>query len=146
MENAVKRDKIELFEKMPVSKAVSRLVVPTIISQLISMIYNLADTYFVGQTGDYNQVAAITLVFPAYMTLGAIANLLGIGGGSLVSRSLGKKDYTKARQAACFSFYAAIAVTFVYSLFSLIFPNVFLKFSARPRQPTVLPTTTCSGC
>lgn len=127
MENAVKRDKIELFEKMPVSKAVSRLVVPTIISQLISMIYNLADTYFVGQTGDYNQVAAITLVFPAYMTLGAIANLLGIGGGSLVSRSLGKKDYTKARQAACFSFYAAIAVTFVYSLFSLIFPNVFLK-------------------
>lgn len=126
MDTALNREKTELFEKTPVRKSVAILVIPTIISQLISMVYNLADTYFVGQTGDYNQVAAITLVFPAYMTLAAISNLLGIGGGSLISRSLGQKDFKKARSAAAFSFYAAIIVAVIYSLITFIFKKPFI--------------------
>jgi putative MATE family efflux protein len=127
MDKTFNQDRIDLFEKKPIKKSVAILVIPTIISQLISMAYNLADTFFVGQTGDYNQVAAISLVFPAYMTLAAIANLLGIGGGSLISRSLGQKDYKKAQNAAAFSFYGALAISLVYSILAFILKEPFIK-------------------
>lgn len=67
------------------------MAIPTILSQLVTMIYNLADTFFVGQTGDPNQVAAVSFAFPAFMILTAIGNLFGVGGGSLLSRLLGAK-------------------------------------------------------
>lgn len=120
-------EKTELFESMSVPKAVATLAVPTIISQLVVMVYNLADTFFVGQTNDPNQVAAITLVFPAFMTLTALANLFGIGGGSLISRALGERNYSKAKKTAAFSFYTAIAVTLCYSILILIFKEPFLN-------------------
>ena len=72
----------ELFENMPVRKAVLTLAVPTVVSQLIVLIYNLADTWFTGQTGDSRQVAAVTVSYPLFMLLGGQGNLFGIGGGS----------------------------------------------------------------
>jgi len=74
----------ELFEKMPVPKAVISLVVPTVISQLITVIYNMADTFFIGQIGDPNQVAAVSLCMPLFLLLTGMANLFGIGGSSLI--------------------------------------------------------------
>ena len=79
----------QIFEQMPVPRAVFTLAVPTVISQLIVLIYNLADTWFIGQTGDTLQVAAVTVSYPIFMLLSAFANLFGIGGGSLISRLLG---------------------------------------------------------
>ena len=70
----------QIFEQMPVPKAVFTLAVPTVISQLIVLIYNLADTWFIGQTGDTLQVAAVTVSYPIFMLLSAFANLFGIGG------------------------------------------------------------------
>ena len=70
----------QIFEQMPVPKAVFTLAVPTVISQLIILIYNLADTWFIGQTGDTLQVAAVTVSYPIFMLLSAFANLFGIGG------------------------------------------------------------------
>ena len=94
---------LEIFEKMPVGKAVRTLAIPTVISQLIMLIYNLADTFFLGQTGDTRQVAAVTLAFPIFMVVGAIANLFGIGSGSLVSRLLGQKRNEEAGYVATFA-------------------------------------------
>ena len=105
-----------IFETMSVPKAVASLAIPTIISQLVTIIYNLADTWYIGQTGDTNQVAAVTIAYPVFMTMTAIANLFGIGGGSLISRSLGAKDYDKAKCTSAFSFWAAIIVTLLISI------------------------------
>ena len=75
------RSEEELFEKMPVPKAVATLAVPTIIGQIVTMIYNLADTFFVGQMGNPYMVAAVSLVSPWFNLLTALGNLFGFGGG-----------------------------------------------------------------
>ena len=106
----------EIFERMPVRRAVATLAVPTVISQLIVLIYNLADTWYIGQTGDTFQVAAVTVAFPIFMLLSAFANLFGIGGGSLISRLLGKKEAEEAGNVGAFALWASAAVTLLYSL------------------------------
>ena len=112
----MKTDNTALFEKMPVRKAVITLVIPTIISQIITVIYNMADTFFIGQMADANQVAAATLAMPPFVMLTGIANLFGIGGSSLISRSLGEGNREKAKKCAAFSIWSAAAVALVYGL------------------------------
>ena len=112
----MKTDNTALFEKMPVPQAVITLVIPTIISQIITVIYNMADTFFIGQMSDPNQVAAATLAMPPFVMLTGIANLFGIGGSSLISRSLGAGDREKAKKCAAFSIWTSAAVALVYGL------------------------------
>jgi len=116
----------ELFENMPVGKAVISLVVPTIISQLITVVYNMADTFFIGQVGDPNQVAAASLSMPMFILLTGIANLFGIGGASLISRSMGAGDSEKARRTAAFSIWTATAITVIYGIILFVFRPVIL--------------------
>lgn len=82
-------DKSSLFSDVLVRKAVLTLAIPTVISQLITVVYNMADTFFIGQLNDPLQVAAATLAMPCFMFLTAFANLFGLGGSSLISRCLG---------------------------------------------------------
>ena len=70
----------ELFETVPVPRAVATLAIPTVISQVVTMIYNLADTFFIGQTGNPYMVAAVSLVSPWFNLLTALGNLFGLGG------------------------------------------------------------------
>lgn len=92
----------ELFEEMPVAKAVATLAIPTVISQVVTMIYNLADTFFVGQIGNPYMVAAVSLVSPWFNLLTALGNLFGLGGGSLISRMLGRNDHKDVKHvSAC---------------------------------------------
>ena len=112
----MKTDNTALFEKMPVPKAVITLVIPTIISQIITVIYNMADTFFIGQMSDANQVAAATLAMPPFVMLTGIANLFGIGGSSLISRSLGEGNREKAKKCAAFSIWTSAAVALIYGL------------------------------
>ena len=79
----------ELFTTMPVGKAVAKLAIPTVISQIVVILYSLADTFFVGQIGDPNQLAALSITFPIFTLLTAVANLFGIGANSVIARSLG---------------------------------------------------------
>ena len=111
----------ELFERTPIRRAVLALAVPTVISQLITVVYNVADTFFIGQLGDPAQVAAATLAMPPFILLTGIANLFGIGGASLVSRSLGTGDANKARQCASFSLWTGAAVALLYGLVMMLF-------------------------
>jgi len=120
--------KTEIFEKMPVGKAVAVLAVPTILAQLVTMIYNLADTYFIGRTGNPHMVAAASLAFPAFLLLTALSNLFGIGGGSLISRLLGAKSFDDTKKASSFSFYGCFFVTAIYSALVFIFMPTLLKW------------------
>ncbi len=119
-------DKTEVFENLSVPKAVASLAIPTILSQLVTMIYNLADTFFVGQTGDPNQVAAVSFAYPAFMILTAIGNLFGVGGGSLLSRLLGAKKSEDANRVAAFSFWGCMLTSAVYGLITLVFMDQVL--------------------
>ena len=90
-EAAARRQK-DIFENYPVPKAVMSMAVPTVISQLIILIYNMADTWFIGLTNDPYKVAGCSIVMPLFMLSIIISNLFGTGGGTLVSRLLGVKD------------------------------------------------------
>ena len=117
----IKNDKTELFERMPVGKALLTMAIPTIISQLITMIYNLADTFFIGMSDDPYKVAAVSVVGILFFMLNSLANLFGVGGGSLLSRLLGEKRENDARRVGAFSIYGSLAVAAVYSLVCLLF-------------------------
>lgn len=116
MKDTLSEKETAIFETLPVPRAVAVLAIPTIISQIITMIYNLADTWYIGQTGNTNMVAAVTIAYPLFMSMTAIANLFGIGGGSLISRALGEKDYNKVKHASSFCFWIAIASTLLISV------------------------------
>ncbi len=111
----------EIFEKSPIPKAVFTLAIPTVLSMLVTIIYNMADTFFVGQTNDANQVAAVSLTMPLFSIFMACGNLFGMGGSSFISRSMGQGDKKKAGNISSFCFYACI-------LFGLIMGAVFLIF------------------
>ena len=116
--------KASLFSDVPVSKAVLILAVPTVISQLITVVYNMADTFFIGQLNDPLQVAAATLAMPCFMFLTAFANLFGLGGSSLISRCLGMDDREKAAHTAAFCIWTGIAAAFLYGIGILLFEPV----------------------
>lgn len=117
----------ELFETMPVAKALTKMAIPTIISQLITMIYNLADTYFIGRTNNPYMVAAASLSYVLFFILTALSNLFGVGGGSQISRLLGQKRYEEAKKVCSFSFYGTICVSLLYSLSCLVFMDPLLR-------------------
>ncbi|MCM1513592.1 MAG: MATE family efflux transporter [Anaeroplasma bactoclasticum] len=122
------KEKQFLFEKMSIPKAVCYLAIPTIISQLITIIYNWADTYFIGQLNDTYQMAAITVCHPAFMMTTAIANLLGIGGASAISRALGINNTERIQKIATVSLWGSIIVSIAYALLVFVFQSPLLSF------------------
>ncbi len=118
----------ELFETMPVPRAVAALAIPTIISQVVTMIYNLADTFFVGQIGNPYMVAAVSLVSPWFNLLTALGNLFGLGGGSLISRMLGRNNHGDIKNVSAFSVWGGGVVTIVFSLLTFLFREPLLSF------------------
>ena len=91
------KDNTKVFEEYTIPKAVMTMALPSMLSMLINIVYNLADTFFVGQTGDSNQVAAVSVSMPLFLLFIATGNLFGVGGCAFVSRSLGegRKDRVK---------------------------------------------------
>ena len=106
---------VRVFANSPVFRAVLALVIPTVISQIILVIYNMADTFFIGLTGSDAMITAVTVCMPAFMFLSAISNLFGIGGASVIARALGASDLRKAKHTASFAFWGCVAVTLAYS-------------------------------
>ena len=108
--------KTELFESMPIPKAVVTLSVPSVISSLVRVIYSLADTFFVGMMNDPVQNAAVTLAAPLLLAFNAVNNLFGIGSSSMMSRALGRKDYDTVYRSSAFGFYASLICSLLFSL------------------------------
>ena len=118
--------KQEIFEKTPVLRSIIALALPTVLGQVIMVIYNMADTFFVGMTGNDEMLTAVTVCMPSFMFLSAIANLFGVGGACAISRSLGKSDLDRASAASVFAFWGCAAVTALYSLFAFLFADGFI--------------------
>lgn len=131
--------KMQLFEEMPIPKAVMTLAIPTIISSLVMVIYNLADTYFVGMINDPIQNAAVALAAPVLLAFNAINNLFGIGASSMMSRALGRKDYDTVSRSSSFGFYCSLACGILFSLLFTSFCTPLLHILGADSE-TVLAT------
>lgn len=117
---------LDVFESSSVGKAVLQNALPAMAAMLMVLIYNLADTFFIGQTHDALQVAAVSLATPVFLLFMAVGTIFGIGGTSVISRAMGegRKDYAKKVSAFCM--WSCVAVGIVMSAVFLIFMDQIL--------------------
>lgn len=116
-----KTDRREIFENKSVPAAVFSLVIPTVITQILNIVYNFADTWFVGRTGNENAVAAISVAMPLFIIMAALSNLFGIGASSVISRSLGAKKEEDAKSAFSFALWGSIGAAVLYGVVIFFF-------------------------
>ena len=124
MEN---NNSLEAFNSMPVSKAVIKNAIPAMIAMLMVLIYNLADTFFIGQTHDAYQVAAVSLATPVFLMFMAVGTVFGIGGTSVISRALGEGRKEYAKKVCSFCMWSCVIVGIAMSLVFLIFMDQILS-------------------
>ncbi|MCM1494552.1 MAG: MATE family efflux transporter [Bacteroides sp.] len=122
-------NRTELFETIPIKKSVLIQILPAIASQMIALIYNLSDTYFVGRLNDPRQTAAITVAASSFLMLTAISNLFGIGGASLVTRKLGSGQTEEARQTSSICFWMALFSGLCFSILFALLAHPILRIS-----------------
>lgn len=113
--------KAYLFESKPIPQAVMELSVPMVVTSLVMVVYNLADTFFVGMLNDPLQNAAVTLVYPVMLAFNAVNNLFGVGTSSMMSRSLGRGDHEMVRTCSAFGFYGAVFSGMLFAVLCTLF-------------------------
>lgn len=118
---------IHIFESDPVPVAIAKLATPTIASMLVTVVYNMVDTFFVGQMGDPNKVAAVSIATPVFLFLMAAGNIFGIGGSTFISRALGEKQTEKIKHISSFCFYAGILIGIIGGAFFILGMPLILK-------------------
>lgn len=141
---------LEVFESMPVPKAVFKNALPAMAAMLMVLVYNLADTFFIGQTHDALQVAAVSLATPVFLIFMALGTVFGMGGTSVISRALGegRKDY--AKKVCSFCMWGCVIVGVVMAALFLIFMEPILSLIGASSDTwdfakTYLMIVVCSG-
>ncbi len=141
---------LEVFESMPVPKAVFKNALPAMAAMLMVLIYNLADTFFIGQTHDALQVAAVSLATPIFLIFMAVGTVFGMGGTSVISRALGegRKDY--AKKVCSFCMWGCVIMGVVMAALFLIFMEQILSLIGASSDTwdlakTYLMIVVCSG-
>lgn len=117
----------DIFENTPISTAVRKLMIPTILGSLVMVIYSIADTYFVGLLNNPVQNAAVALSAPVLLAFNAVNNLFGIGSSSMMSRALGRKDFDTVKKSASFGFYGSVFSGLLLSSCCLLFQTPLLR-------------------
>lgn len=120
-------EKKKVFEEYPVLKSLAIMAVPAVISQLITLIYNIADTWYIGLTNNPNMVAACSLVLPIFMITNVVANIFGTGGGSLISRLLGCQDHREAGKVFAVSLWMSVITSAVFCICAVAFSEPILR-------------------
>ena len=119
-------NKEELFESYPIPKAVATLAIPTIAASIVMVIYNLADTFFVGLLNDPVSTSAVSLAAPVVLAFNAVTNLFGTGTSSMMSRALGVKDYQTVKKTSVFGIYSGILCGLLFSVCATFFKDGLL--------------------
>lgn len=117
---------LEVFSNAPVPKAVLINVLPAIIAMVMVLIYNLADTFFIGQTHNDILIAAVSLAIPVFLIFMAVGTVFGIGGTSVISRALGEGRTDYAKKVCSFCMWGCVIVGIALSLIFLIFMDRIL--------------------
>ena len=113
---------IESFANDPIARVVIKNSIPALIAMVMVMVYNLADTFFIGLTGDDLQVAAVSLASPVFMIFMSLGTLFGVGGSSVISRALGagRTEYSKKASSFCFWASTAIGIVFMVLIWAFL--------------------------
>lgn len=119
---------LDVFENMPVKKAVFQNALPAMAAMLMVLIYNLADTFFISQTHDDLQVAAVSLATPVFLLFMAVGTIFGIGGVSVISRALGEGRKEYAKKVSSFCMWSSVGVGLAMSILFLAFMDQILSF------------------
>lgn len=117
---------LEIFETSTVGKAVLQNALPAMAAMLMVLIYNLADTFFIGQTHDALQVAAVSLATPVFLLFMAVGTIFGIGGTSVISRAMGEGRKEYAKKVSAFCMWSCVGVGIVMSAVFLLFMDQIL--------------------
>ena len=128
----------EIFENAPVPKAVFTNIIPSVVSMIMVLVYNLADTFFIGQTRNALMVAAVSLATPAFLFFMAVGMLFGVGGTSLISRMLGQGRRREAGNACSFCLWTGTAVGVVGMTVILVASDAVCALVAGAAQPETL--------
>ena len=144
------KNSMEIFRKGPVSQAVFKNALPAMAAMLMVLVYNLADTFFIGQTHDALQVAAVSLATPVFLIFMAVGTVFGIGGTSVISRALGEGNEDYAKKVCAFCMWGCIAAGTAMSALFLIFINPILSLIGASSDTwdltkTYLTIVACSG-
>lgn len=118
---------LDVFEKAPVRQAVLQNALPAMAAMLMVLIYNLADTFFIGQTHDDLQVAAVSLATPVFLLFMAVGTIFGIGGTSVISRAMGEGRREYAKKVCSFCMWSCVVVGIAMSAAFLIWMDPLLK-------------------
>lgn len=121
------KDSLEIFERAPIGQAVMKNTLPAMAAMLMVLIYNLADTFFIGQTDNAFMIAAVSLVTPVFMLFMALGTVFGIGGTSVISRAMGEGRRGYAKKVCAFCMWGCVAVGIVMVLFIFTFMNPILS-------------------
>lgn len=126
MNNKTKTDSMDIFQNAPIKQAVLKNTLPAMAAMLMVLIYNLADTFFIGKTNNALMVAAVSLVTPAFLLFMALGTIFGIGGTSVISRAMGegKRDY--AKNVCSFCMWSCVAVGIIMAAVIFIFMDKIL--------------------
>lgn len=136
----MKQNREELFETYPIGKAVMTLAVPTVLSSVVTVLYSLADTYFVSMMNNPVQTAAVALAAPMLLAFNAVNNLFGVGSSRMMGRALGRKDFETVRQSSSFGFYGAFFCGALFALLSTVLRSPLLILLGAD-STTTLPTS-----
>ena len=145
-----KNDSMEVFSTMPVGKAVMKNCLPAMVAMLMMLVYNLADTFFIGQTHDALQVAAVSLATPVFLMFMAAGTLFGVGGTSVISRALGEGNTQYAKKVSSFCMWSCVIVGVIMSALMLTFTDSILSIVGASADTwtfakTYLVIVVCSG-
>ena len=116
----------ELFEKAPIHKAYFKFALPVVFSMVVSLVYNMVDTYFIAQTGNTNLIAGVSISAPVFTLMIAFGDIFGLGGSSVISRLFGQKLDEDGKRLSVFCFYAAILCGIVMAAVMLLFRQPIL--------------------
>lgn len=111
----------EWFEKAPVHKAYFKFSLPVVCGMMISLVYNMVDTWFIARTGNTDLVAGVALSAPVFILMVALGDMFGLGGASVISRLFGQQKDDEGRKISIFCFYAAIIIGVIVSALMLLF-------------------------
>ena len=118
---------IKMMGEESVIRAIFKLSIPVVMGMMIQVIYNLVDTFFIGQLGDHNQLAAAGLVTPIFMMLMAISGIISTGAASFISRSLGEKNYERANKIISTGVTIVIFLSVLVTAFGIIFLSPLIR-------------------
>ncbi len=122
----MKKSNLHVLEEMPITRAIIHMALPSVLSMLVNILYNLTDTFFIGKLNDPVQVAAVSIAMPVFGFQMAIAGIFGAGGGSYLSRLLGKRDFEQARETTTTAIFSAMIASILMAIGGILAIPAFL--------------------